>query len=235
MTAVVTAGTPATGNSSTGLTVSVPTHATDDLLLLCAAITVPANADNATPTLVQASWNLVDTISLARSLTVLGTRISMFKRIAASEPADYVVTSSIANAAAGMTGIILRVQDHNDVDVSNRFFNTGSSSTCQTPAVDTTEDDELVIRVAHVADAAVRSFSGVNTEIFDFSTDPGSASSLAGAWEVKPAVGNTGAATFTVSGAAVTRKVSLTAAIRPQPVRNRVRIPRGAVQRSSVS
>lgn len=128
---------------------------------------------------VEGGWELVKHNSIDGGVAVTH---AVFQKTAGSEPASYSFGYSSRLATDGLTAKLLRIAAQHaasPIDVSAASTGTSGSATFAMPTPTATVDDALVLRFGAFADPAATTVSGVDNELYDFSSDPGNAVSIA--------------------------------------------------------
>lgn len=213
---IATEGVDTTGNTNADLTVAVPSGTTNgDLLVAVISASAPLTAVSInTP----GGWTLINHSNGSGTGSEVG--LAVFRRIASSEPADYLFTATPNAIGNGMTGKMLRITGHDPTTPVNIAGETDNSLVA--PSVTTTVNDCLVLCCVAAVDDAVNTFTppGTLTEQWDFGTvgGPGTfGNSMAGATKTQAAAGATGTQTFTATGGPAANTVQ-TIAIAPAAV-----------------
>jgi hypothetical protein len=127
--------------SSTFLSLSVPTHSTNDLLV--AMVCAGGNASGVAPTITTpAGWTLITSVVLPA--TTSRPRVSLYRRVASSEPASY---SFIMNQTTTITGI-MSSYDGTEIGTTQDGFTTGTGISINpiSPSI-TPSDNAVVLRI----------------------------------------------------------------------------------------
>lgn len=189
----------ATGNTSAGVSIGLPTGtvAGDLLVAIVGAISQTGDITIVAPS----GWTLIHQPSIK------GDELAVYYKVASSgEPSTYTFTcTGDVLTTDGMTGKILRLTG---VDLSDPIhasavvtFGTVGQTSFAVPGVTTVVPNALIVYTLATFDGPGASFTwpaGV-TEQWDFSTDPGNASSQSGATKVQASAGATGSQTVTSS------------------------------------
>ncbi len=205
---IATEGVDTTGNTLSDLTLAVPSGTVNGELLIAVIASAGKAADNDT----HASWTLINKTRINLDDVGSDVALSLFRRIAASEPADYAFTSPVDLSSAGMTGKMLRITGHDPTTPINAAGESAEDTDSTTaPSVLTTVANCLVVCVVATTSTSIQTATtpGTLTEEWDFGGDPGQASSQVGATKIQAAIGNTGAEAFTIAGSSVAQTIAI--------------------------
>jgi hypothetical protein len=197
-------------SGGTSMSINSPAGTTDGDLLIAALATDGMNETGMT--ISGGGWTKINQGHTSEAVTM-----AVWSKLASSEPATYTFGWETSQEAYGW---IMRFTGHDPVSPINDTAASGGSSSAPTsPAVTTTVDNAMILRIGGFDDDDITvdspGLSGHTAITMDESGTGNSTSSGGAGYVIQPTAGSSGTSTFSLTGSEQYRAVTI--GIAPAP------------------